>query len=149
MLMLWVPVIVAGCGTSRKAEQGRVSLTLRQLYLRDGLLWLSFEARNRSAFDFRVDWMSFTVRGRRLGRRRALQETRVQPVFMQQPSTIPGDSSVSLIYGLPPRVLGSGKEMLVELRERSGDRRVRMIVSAKKLLRTKKNNGDGKGIGGS
>jgi hypothetical protein len=159
--MLWIPLVLAVLVVGRakgqkklnkdygtffkeqkpflhiRAKDGAVSLVLRGIYLHDGVLWLCMEGRNRSRFDFRVDWLTLTIRGRKRPRRTAIQEISVQPLFVQQPLLIPGDSAVSMVYGIVPRVLGKDKEMAIELRERNGDRRVRLVVNRKDLFRAR------------
>lgn len=138
-----VALVLAGCGIGRSighrhVQQGSVRLVLKDIYLQDGLLWFRLAAYNRSAFDLRVDWVSFTMRQRHPVRRTAQQEIRLQPVFLQQPILIPGDSSAVFLYGLLPRVPGRDKELVIELRERNGDRRVRIVIGGKQLLKIKK-----------
>ena len=142
-IRIMVMVLLMGCHTDRqlvrhKAKDGGVSLRLRSIGLREGLLWLSFEVCNRSAFDFRVDWMTFSIRQRRQTRRMAMQEISIEPLFAQQPAVIPGDSTVILSYGMMPRVPGKQKELVVELRERNGDRRIRMTIGGNELIKARK-----------
>jgi Domain of unknown function (DUF4138) len=120
------------------AGNGEVSLVLRSIYLFDGLMWLSFDAHNHSAFDFKVDWLVFTIRQRHRVKRTAIQDIRVRPIFQMQPPIILSDSSALMSYALIPRVLGKDKQLLVEFRERNGDRQIRLILKQKELLKARK-----------
>jgi hypothetical protein len=112
----------------KAARQGGMKLVLTGVYLGAEMEWFCMSGFNHSLFDYRVDWVSFRIRDRHRGKRVAVQEIHVQPVFVQQPTTIPGDSVGVFVYGLIPRVIGRNKELVIELRERNGDRNIRLVV---------------------
>lgn len=138
LLVIGVPAARAGHGHNHSSDGG-MDLRLQRIYLHDGLLWMQFRARNRSAFDFRVGWTEFMVREKLRVKKMATQELRLQPRAKKEPFLISGDSTVELDYGLLPRVIGRDKELVDELRERNGDRRLRLVVSSKEILRARKN----------
>jgi hypothetical protein len=119
--------------------QGGMRMRLQRAWLQDQLLWLQFRVVNRSPYDFRVGWMEFVVRQRHRVRRTAIQEIRLQPRVRREPSTIPGDSVMILLYGLAPRVLGKDKELVAELREGNNDRILRVVIGSSALLYLRKN----------
>jgi hypothetical protein len=117
---------------------GGVRLELRRVWVSEGRIWLGFKASNRSAIDFRADPMRFVIRNRQTFKRRALQEIRLVPVVRQEPPMLRSDSTISFSDALVPRVPGKGQELIVEWVERDGDRRVRVRVKAKRLLKAGK-----------
>jgi hypothetical protein len=130
--------IFLGGMVSAFGQAGGVRMELRKAVVRDGLVWLSFRASNRSAIDFRADPVRFAIRSRRAFKRRALQEIRLVPVVRQEPRILRSDSTICFADALAPRVPGKGQELVVEWVERNGDRRVRVRVGVKTLLKAKK-----------
>jgi hypothetical protein len=113
-------------------------MELREVYVRNGLLWLSFRASNRSAIDFRADPVRYSIRDRRAFKRRASQEVRLYPVVRQEPRILRSDSVVNFADALAPRVPGKEQELVVEWVERNGDRRVRVRVKVGRVLRARR-----------
>jgi Domain of unknown function (DUF4138) len=130
-IIVWAVCLFMSCGVM---AQGGMRMRVQKPYLQDSLLWLRFKVWNRSAYDFRVGGMAFRVRQRHRLRRTAIQEFRLQPRVRNEPTTIPGDSTAELVYGLAPRVIGKDKELVAELRERNNDRMLRVVISSKTLL---------------
>ena len=130
--------MVLGLVSAFGQTAGGVRLELRRVWVSEGRIWLGFKAWNRSAIDFRADPVRFAIRSRRAFKRRALQEIRLVPVVRQEPRILRSDSTISFSDALAPRVPGKGQELVVEWVERDGDRRVRVRVKAKKLLKARK-----------
>ena len=151
--LLWVG---AGRGQDRVAEAGRVltsrpwmarqvsaggvRLELRGLYVCGGLLWVCLRGENRSPIDFRSNNMRFAIQYRRSARRAAVQEVLLVPIVGRSVNPLRADSSAVWCYGLMPRVPGSKRELVLEWSERDGDRRMRIRVKAKEILKARRLN---------
>jgi hypothetical protein len=120
------------------AMNGGVALRLRGVYIHDGLLWFAFDARNRSSVDFRPDAMRFWLQARHTVRREAREELRWLPVYGNGPAVLRSDSSARFVYVVPARA-PSGQQLLrLEWVERNGDRRIRLYISAKRIVGARK-----------
>ena len=118
-------------------KEGKIRLTLRGIYFREGLMWLSFQCENRGRIGYAPDHLRCTIHeGRRL-KRTAMQEISLEPVCRQLPPEIPMDSSGTMLLGFRPFTLGKGKKLLVELGERDGGRGLAMEIGPKVLLEAK------------
>jgi hypothetical protein len=118
-----------------RVTAGGVRLEWRGLYMCRGLLWLSFCASNRSAIDFRADPVRVYVRDRRALRRRAQQELWLRPVFRKEEGVLGAGQTAGFCDALVPRVPAKDQELVVEWVERNGDRRLRMTVRGKWVLK--------------
>jgi len=130
--------LIFGLASAFGQTAGGVRMELREVYVRNGLLWLSFRASNRSAIDFRADPVRYSIRDRRAFKRRASQEVRLYPVVRQEPRILRSDSVVNFADALAPRVPGKEQELVVEWVERNGDRRVRVRVKVGRVLRARR-----------
>ena len=119
-------------------SDGSVSLRLKGLFLKDGLMWMSFRARNRSSVDFLPGGMRFAVQDRKRVRRTAVQSIEVQPVYVGARGELAGGGQLSVVAALHALTVGKGKQLVVEWREANGGRRVRLVIRGKHLLRAKK-----------
>ena len=131
-------VLQAPACYGRSVALGGVRLDLRGIYVYSGLLWLVFDATNRSSIDFRAGSMGFAIRDRHVLRRRARQEIRLSPVMRREKSILASDSTVRFCYGLVPRTPSNKQELVIEWGERNGDRRLQLRVRGSMLLKAKK-----------
>jgi hypothetical protein len=121
----------------RVSSEG-MQLTLRGVYVGGGLMWFVFDACNRSSIDFRADAPRFLLRSRHALKRRASEELRWQPIYGNGPKWLRSDSSAMFCYALTPRAPAKNQVLWVEWVERNGDRRLRLQVRAKRLIRARK-----------
>lgn len=131
-------VLAARPWMSRHVSAAGVRMELRGLYMCGGLLWVWLRAENRSAIDFRGNVVRFGIRDKHAVRREAVQEIRLVPVVSRGPSVLCADSTASFCYGLAPRVPGRKRELVIEWGERNGDRRMRLRVRGKYVLRARR-----------
>lgn len=132
MMILTLPSAY-GQGRDR-AINGGVTLRLRGVYIHDGLLWFAFDAHNRSSVDFRADAVRFWLQARHSVKREAREELRWLPVYSNSPQVLRSDSSARFVYAVPARA-PSGRQLLrLEWVERNGDRRIRLYISAKRMV---------------
>ncbi|GGB20137.1 DUF4138 domain-containing protein [Puia dinghuensis] len=115
-----------------------VRLELRGLYVLEGLLWFSLRVSNGSVIDFRANSLRFTIRDRHVLRRKARQELPLTVLLRREPLLVRSDSSVTLCYGLAPRLPAKGQDLVLEYGEHNGDRRMRLRLSAVAILKAKK-----------
>jgi hypothetical protein len=113
-------------------------LRLKGLFLKDGLLWMSFRARNHSSVDFIPGGMRFVVQDRKRVRRTAVQSIEVQLVYVGSASELAGGGELSLVAALHALTIAKGKQLVVEWREADDGRRVQLVIRGKLLLRAKK-----------
>ena len=117
---------------------GGVSLRLRGVYIRDGLLWCAFDAQTRSSVDFRGDVMRFWLQPGHTVRRQAQQELRWLAVYGNSPVVLRSNSSATFCYAVPARAPSRRQLLRVEWVERNGDRRLWLYIPAKRMVGARK-----------
>jgi hypothetical protein len=120
-----------------RASAGKVGLSLRGSYLKDGLLWLNLRARNRSLIDFKPDLLRCYIEDGRRVRRTAVQSIDVKPVYTPVMSVLTGGGERKWALGFAPFVIGRGKRLVIEWNGGKDERRVRLVIRGKHILRTR------------
>jgi len=112
-------------------REGKVSLTLRGIYQRDGLMWLYLVVKNKSAVNFSPDHLRCSIQQKRHLRRMAVQELPVQPVYDSLPAAVASGSEEEVMVGLRPHVLPKDKQMVLQLGEKEGGRALQLSLGNK------------------
>lgn len=121
----------------RSVREGGVSLILRGVYLRDGLLWCSFLLQNDSRIDYTPDYLRPFIRDRRKMKRMAVQEIPLPVVYEQRPVRVAADSGQVINLAFTPFALGSNKLLVLQLAEKGGGRELNLEIKSKTLLNIK------------
>lgn|GEM_PF-469971 len=121
----------------RRATNDGLQLTLRGVYLRDSLLWLSLDLRDRTSMGIGVGGLRISTEDKRRVKRTATQELEITPVFADRISALPASGRLAIAVALHPFVLGRGKRLVLEVFDRGADRRVLLRVKGKRLMRTR------------
>ncbi len=121
-----------------KVSAAGIRVELRGVYMADGLLWMAFDAVNRSSVDFRGNMVRVSLRARKAFKRRASQEVAMRFVWRGEPGVLRADSAVRFCVAVVPRVPGKEQEMVIQWVERDGDRRVVVRVRGKRVLRARR-----------
>jgi|GEM_PF-3246922 len=131
-------VLGAPASVSHHVRVGDARLELRGVYVLDGLLWFSLRMSNGSVIDWRGSPMRIVIRDRRVWKRRARQEQSLVTIARREVLLVRSDSVISLCYGIVPRLPGKRQDLVLEWRERNGDRRMSLRLDRKDILKSKK-----------
>jgi hypothetical protein len=115
-----------------------IRLTLKGIYVLDGLLWFVATVTNTSPIDWRSVPMRFSISDRHVWRRRARQQFSLPIIARREPLLVPSDSAATLCYALAPRLPAKRQHLLLEYSERTGDRTLTLRLTEKQLLKAKK-----------
>jgi conjugative transposon TraN protein len=120
-----------------RVSSNGLGLALRGVYLRNGLLWLSFRTRNRSLIDFKPDLLRCSLEDRKRVRRTAVQSIELPPVYVPVKEVVAGGSRSRWAMGLRPLTVAPGKKLVVEWSGDTDGRRLRLVIPGKYLLRAR------------
>ena len=118
-------------------REGKVSLTLRGIYQRDGLMWLYLVVKNRSAIGFSPDHLRCSIRQGKHLKRMAVQELPVQPVYDSLPAVVASGEEEVVMVGVRPFGLAKDKLFVVQMGEREGGRELVMNINAHLISKSK------------
>ena len=122
---------------SSSVKSGGMSLALRGIYLRDGLLWLCFRMRNDRKIIFVPGYMRVFVEDKDRVKRTASQQVDLVPVYGGEMGEVAGGGTRSFAWGFAPLTLAKGKKLVVEVADASGGRQLELTVKGKVLLRAR------------
>jgi hypothetical protein len=121
----------------RSVTEGKVSLVLRGVYLRDGMLWLSLLLRNDSRIGYCPEYARSFIREKRKIKRMAVQEIPVEPVCRQLPPMVAGKTGRLMNLGFRSFTLEKTKVLILQVAEKDGGRQLSLSLPAKLLLKAK------------
>jgi conjugative transposon TraN protein len=119
-------------------SNGKVRLVLRGIYLKGGLLWLGFAARNKSLIGFEPDLIRFSLEDTKRARRMAVQSIGLDPTYTSGLEELPGGCRIRFGVGFSPFTIANGKKLAVEWSERGNGRRILVRIKSRELLRARK-----------
>ncbi|TAN02252.1 MAG: conjugative transposon protein TraN [Chitinophagaceae bacterium] len=132
-----VSILSAKSFLSRHTINEQMKLRLEGIYLKAGLMWFKLSIHNQSQVGFDVDNISFSVVDKKQVKRTARQEILLQPTFTKSVEVIQGNTTKELVFGFKPFTLTSAKRLKIQISEKSGGRKLILLVKAKKLLRAR------------
>ena len=122
----------------RRATANGLGLALKGIWLRDSLLWLSLEVRERTLMGVSTGSVRIYSEDRRKVKRTATQELDITPAYTELIGGLPGLGRRATAVALHPFVLPRGKRLVIAVENEAGDRQVLLQVKGKVLLRARR-----------
>jgi conjugative transposon TraN protein len=121
----------------RKTSSQQMKLILRGIYLKDHLMWFRLEIKNHSEVEYQPENFKFLVRDKHSGKRTAVQENEMIPVWQIPNEPIPGHGNKTVVFAFPAFTLDKHKKLLVNISERGDGRILKLKVPSALLLKSK------------
>ena len=111
-----------------KRKEG-LSLAIKNMIYNEDLVFMQFEIKNDSGFDFDFDTLHvFKVNGNNK-RKASYQELKIKPIHIFRiPSKVRIGSISRFVFVLPKFTLGSSEKLYLQLKESSGSRLLALIT---------------------
>jgi len=119
-----------------RAQQIRARL--QGIYIKDHLLWFRMEISNYAETGFDPESIRFSIRGKRLSRRTAVQEDEKSAVWQTALRSIAGQSTDTVLYAFPAFTIPRQKRLIIQITEQNEGRTPLLPVSARTILRARK-----------
>ncbi len=119
---------------NRSGEYERVRLRLRGIYLKDSLLWLAFDLRNRSLVPYKIDYLRVYSTDKKKVKRAASHETDIEPKYLPRLPVAGGQATIPFCAAFEPFTLSKGERLWIEVGETNGARTIKLRLKAKILL---------------
>lgn len=116
----------------------RMLLWLRGIYLSHNTMSFCFKLRNNSQVAYTPDYVRFFIRDRKRGKRTAVQETEVLPLYASASRTVNGLQADACVVVFAPFTMPVTQELVVQVGEKNGGRSLVLHISHRQLLRAKK-----------
>jgi len=119
-----------------KDKAGGAKATLEGIYIRGSTLFYRVVLLNASPVPYEIDFTRFTVRDRKQAKRTATQQEELLPLYTygQDDRTVEAGHSMVLVFALEKHNLNHGKELVLDLLEKSGGRHLRLRLRDRDIL---------------
>jgi len=116
-------------GRIKKRHQ-RITISLKNIVFDEGAFYFVIEIDNRSGLDYDVNFLKVAVQTRKKGKKKSLQTLYKEPLLKYyMPEKIAANTSRELVYVLPKFSLSKDQRVVLELKEKNGERNVKLNVS--------------------
>lgn len=122
-------------GTSTSGQL--MHLLLQGIWLKDRMEWFVLRLGNHSLVDYTPDYIRFFVRDRKRGKRTAVQETEITPVYADAAHTVTGGQPQKFVFAFQPFTIPSTQELVLQIGERNGGRALVLHVGHRALLKAR------------
>lgn len=115
-----------------------IQFLLKGIYVQDDKFFFHTELRNKSNLPFHVDFMTFKVVDKKVGKRTVLQEKALQPLRIYQPlGEIGGKATDQNVFLLDQFTITDDKILILELFEKNGGRQQVLKIENSDLVNAK------------
>ncbi len=112
-----------------------MKLILQGIYIRDHLMWFKVKLENYSDIDFQTEFIRFYIKQKHTGKRTAMQETDLSPVWQTPDGSIAGQSTGSFAFAFPAFTIGRHKKFVIQISEKNGGRQLTLEIPSKTILK--------------
>ncbi|MGL6118981.1 MAG: conjugative transposon protein TraN [Fusobacteriaceae bacterium] len=115
-----------------------IQFLLRGLYTHNGLLYFHTQIKNTSNVPFDVDFVTFKIVDKELAKQTAIQEQIIFPLRAYNYATrVAGNRDERTVFTMEKFTIPDDKQLIVEIREKSGGRQQSFIVENSDIVRAK------------
>ena len=121
----------------KKVKEQEMKLSLQSIYLSANAMWFKMQLNNHSLIDYTPDYVRFFIRDRKRSKRTAVQENKLQPLYVQPSFVVNGNQVVDIIYGFTPFTIPANRELIMQVAEQNGGRSLVLRISHKTILKAR------------
>jgi len=103
-----------------------MKLSLRSIYLRDHLMWFTFQLTNHSKIEFEPEYVKFFIADKYRAKRRAMQQIELVPLFHRE-----------MVFAFTPFTISKNKRLVIRVAEKNGGRSLSLKINHKILLKAR------------
>ena len=121
----------------RQTREQKILFGLQGVYLTHDVMCFRFRLRNHSHVAYTPDYIRFFIRDKKRGKRTAVQETELKPLYATSIQTIDGLQADTPVFAFMPFTISGKQELVVQAGEKNGGRDLELHISHRKLLKAK------------
>ncbi len=120
-----------------RTSSQRMHLSLQGIWLKDSMQWLLLRLGNYALIDYTPDYVRFFVRDQKRGKRTAVQETEITPLYADAAHMVGGGQHQEYVFAFQPFTIPSTQELVVQIGERNGGRALVLHIGHRSLLKAR------------
>ena len=119
-----------------KDESWDMSVTVAGIYIKDDVIYYQMQFDNQSPIDYDIDLLRFYIRDKKNGKRTAIQETELKPLYIAGNTfQVKANSHNIIVVSLKKFTIPDAKYLAIQIMEKNGGRHLLMKVSNKKIIK--------------
>ena len=119
-----------------KDESWDMSATVTGIYIKDDVIYYQMQFDNQSPIDYDIDLLRFYIRDKKKGKRTAIQETELKPLYIAgNTSKVKGNNHNIIVVSLEKFTIPDAKYLAIQIMEKNGGRHLLMKVGNKKIIK--------------
>ena len=119
-----------------KDSKWDILIKVSGIYIKDDVVFYQLNISNQSPIDYDIDMLRFFIRDKRKGKRTAVQENELKPLYVAgNISKVKANSSSAIIVALDKFTIPDAKDLALQMMEKNGGRHLLMKVSNKKIMK--------------
>lgn len=131
--VLGSPAFISGV----KAKGNGLKLELEVVYIKNDVLFFRYKLTNDTRIGYTAYQPKFFIRDRARAKRTAIQNSEIEPIYIQYKGKPEEAAGQSIIVAFPKFTIAENKNLILALHEADGDRNLECGLSQKKLLKAK------------
>jgi conjugative transposon TraN protein len=113
----------------------KISMSLRNIFIKDDIIFYHFRIRNNSNINYDVDFLRFYIRDKTKVKRTASQDVDVVPVYTYgDDDVMAANSETDIVYALNKFTIPDAKYLAVEMFERNGGRHINLRINNRTIV---------------
>ena len=106
------------------------------MYIKNDVVFYQLNIINQSPIDYDIELLRFFIRDKKKGKRTAVQENELKPLYVAgNTSTVKANSYSAIVIALDKFTIPDAKYMAIQIMEKNGGRHLFMKVNNKKIMR--------------
>lgn len=106
------------------------------IYIRGDVIYYQLRLENRSPIDYDIDLLKFYIKDKKRGRRTAVQENELTPLYIAgNISDVKANSSNRIVVALQKFTIPDKKYLAIQIMEKNGGRHLQMRVHNNKIVK--------------
>jgi conjugative transposon TraN protein len=116
-----------------KSLETRAAIT--GIYIKNDLMYYQLSIDNNSSIDYTIDFIRFFVKDKKKGKRTAVQEIELKPVYtLGNLNRVKANSISKMVFVLEKVTIPDAKHLLLQINETNGGRHFKMRIKNKHLM---------------
>ena len=125
------PKTIGGIKDHKWDMQARIS----GIYIKGDVIYYQLSLVNQSPVDYDIDLLRFYIRDKKKGKRTAVQENDLKPLYVvDNTSQVKANSNSSVVVALDKFTIPDAKYLAVQVMEKNGGRHLFMKINNRKIM---------------
>ena len=126
------PIIIHGI----KDRSWDMLAKITGIYIKDNVIYYQLQLNNLSPIDYDIELLRFYIRDKRKGRRTAIQENEMKPLYSAgNTSQVKANSRNTIVIALEKFTIPDAKHLTVQIMEKNGGRHLSLKVNNNKIIK--------------